>query len=154
MMLNQLNDTSLLEQSRRLKRRQSQFNLLIDELNKKEIPEELLNSFNEMIDDLNKQHSTAKLLSINIRRTQSKMLKTLEKELKLVPKHHYRNTWMAIGMSAFGLPMGVVFGSAMGNMAFIGIGLPIGMAIGIAYGDQLDKKAAKEGRQLDIQIEL
>lgn len=153
-MIQKLKETALKEESKKLKKRFDQFNLLIDEINKKEIPEELITSFNDMVQKLNQQQSSAKLLRINIRRTQTKLLKQVEKELKLVTKNHYRNTWMALGMSAFGIPMGVVFGSAMDNMALLGIGLPIGMIIGMAIGDQMDKKAAKEGRQLDIQIEL
>jgi hypothetical protein len=52
-------------------------------------------------------------------------------------------------MSAFGLPLGVAFGAALGNMAFLGIGLPIGMSIGIALGNGMDTKAKNEGRQLE-----
>lgn len=153
-MLQKLKDTALLEESDRLKKRFRQFNKLVDEINKVHIPEELGKTFNDMIHELDQHQSTARLLSINIRRTQTKILKVLEKELKIVTKHHYRNTWLAIGMSAFGLPLGVVFGSAIGNMAFLGIGLPIGMIIGMGIGTQMDKKAAEEKRQLDIQIEL
>lgn len=153
-MLQELKDTVLLEESDRLKKRFRQFNKLVDEINKVRIPEELEKIFNDMIRGLNQQQLTARLLSINIRRTQIKILKILEKELKIVTKHHYRNTWLAIGMSAFGLPLGVVFGSALGNMAFLGIGLPIGMVIGMAIGTQMDKKAVAENRQLNIQIEI
>jgi hypothetical protein len=88
-----------------------------------------------------------------IRRTQSRILILIEKELKLVTKNHYRNTWLAVGMSAFGLPIGVVFGAILENMAFIGIGLPLGMAIGIAVGTAMDKKASENGKQLDLEIE-
>lgn len=37
-------------------------------------------------------------------------------------------------------------------MGLIGIGLPIGMVIGMAVGSDLDKKAVKSGRQLDVEI--
>ena len=76
----------------------------------------------------------------------------VEKELKLVTKNHYRNTWLAIGMTAFGIPLGIAFGGSLGNMAFIGIGMPIGMAIGIAVGTEMDKKASENGKQLDLEI--
>ena len=55
---------------------------------------------------------------------------------------------MALGMSAFGIPMGVAFGAATDNMGLIGIGIPIGMSIGIAVGAQKDAQAAKNGLQL------
>ncbi len=32
------------------------------------------------------------------------------------------------------------------------LGIPIGMGIGIAMGSGMDKKAFKEGRQLDIEV--
>ena len=78
----------------------------------------------------------------------------MEKEHKMVTKNHYRNTWLAQGMAAFGIPLGVAFGTSLGNMAYLGIGLPIGMAIGSAVGKRMDKKALEEGRQLDLELKL
>lgn len=86
------------------------------------------------------------------RKTQSRSIKLIEKELKIVTKNNNRNTWLAIGMSAFGIPLGVAFGTSLGNMGFIGIGLPIGMAIGIVIGTGMDKRSFEEGRQLDLEI--
>ncbi len=151
-MLQKLQPTALTEESKKLKRRFEQFNRLIDEINQKEIPEGIEKQFSLLIEGLNTHRGTAKLLSINIRRAQIKILRLLEKALKIVPKSHYRNTWMAIGMSVFGVPLGVAFGASQGNMAFLGIGLPIGMVIGMAIGAGMDKKAEEEGRQLDLQI--
>jgi hypothetical protein len=153
-MVQKLQQSSLLEESKTLKKRYEQLNHLIDEINKKHIPESLEKQFSESIQSLNAHSGTAKLLSINMRRAQIKITRTLEKELKMVPKNHYRNIWMAIGMSAFGVSMGVGFGIALDNMAYIGIGIPIGMVIGMAIGSGMDKKAAEEGRQLNIIIEL
>jgi hypothetical protein len=39
-------------------------------------------------------------------------------------------------------------------MALLGIGIPIGLAIGIGVGTAMDQKAAQEGRQLDIEIQI
>jgi hypothetical protein len=86
-----------------------------------------------------------------LRRTKIKILRLVEKQLKLVSKNHYRNAWMAIGI-ALGVPFGVVFGNSFDNMAYIGIGIPIGMAIGIGIGTAMDAKAFKEGRQLDLEL--
>jgi len=58
---------------------------------------------------------------------------------------------LAIGMSAFGIPFGVVFGASLDNMGYLGIGLPIGMAVGMVIGAGMDKKAFEEGRQLDLE---
>jgi hypothetical protein len=59
---------------------------------------------------------------------------------------------MAIGMSAFGIPLGVAFGASLGNMGLLGIGIPIGMVFGMAIGSGMDKKAIQEGRQLDLEM--
>ncbi|WP_051416939.1 hypothetical protein [Sediminibacterium salmoneum] len=59
---------------------------------------------------------------------------------------------MVVGMSAFGLPIGVAFGMSIGNLGMLGIGLPIGMAIGIGVGSSLDNKAKLAGRQLAFEV--
>jgi hypothetical protein len=74
----------------------------------------------------------------------------LEKRENLVAPNHYQSRWMAMGMAIFGVPLGVAFGAALENTAFIGIGLPIGLSFGLAIGSGMDRKAAQEGRQLDI----
>ena len=55
-------------------------------------------------------------------------------------------------MAAFGIPLGVAFGTSAGNMGLLGVGLPIGMVIGMAVGSDMDKKAFKDGKQLDLEI--
>lgn len=73
-------------------------------------------------------------------------------ELKLVPKNYYRHLWIGVGMAAFGIPIGVTFGSVLGNMGLLGAGLPLGIAMGAGVGARMDKKAAEEGRQLDLEL--
>lgn len=87
-----------------------------------------------------------------LRKYLSRLTKFLVKEFKIVTSGYYQTQWMAIGMSAFGIPFGAAFGAAMGNMAFLGIGIPIGMTMGIAIGSGMDKKAAQEGRMIDINV--
>ena len=84
-----------------------------------------------------------------IKSAQAGIIKLLDQELNLVPQNHYQLKWLVLGMATFGVPLGVVFGIALGNLAFLGIGLPIGMAIGIAIGTSKDKQAQDEGMQLD-----
>ena len=130
----------------------NQFEDLINELKKKKLPENLILSINSKIEEINSIDDSKKSLKNKIKKNQSKIIQQVEKESRIVPKNHYRNTWLAIGMAAFGVPMGVAFGTSMGNMGFIGIGLPIGMAIGIAIGTSKDKKALEEGKQLDFEV--
>ena len=141
------------EQDKKLKKSYAIFENLIGELKKKQIPAEILDSINQDIEEINSFSGSPKELRKRIIKSQSNILKLIDKELKLVPKNFYRNRWLAIGMSAFGIPLGVAFGASLNNMAFLGIGIPIGMAIGIAVGAGMDKKALEEGRQLNLEIE-
>ena len=141
-----------MEQDEKLKKSYAIFENLVDELKKKKIPEEILNPINQDIEEINSFSGSNKDLRKRIFKSQSNILKLIEKELKLVPKNFYRNRWLAIGMSAFGIPLGVAFGASLDNMAFLGIGIPIGMAIGMAVGAQIDQKAFEEGRQLNLEI--
>ena len=112
-----------------------------------------------VVDKLNQDISAINSISSNdqdftkfIKRRQSAIVKLLEKEMKIVPKNYYRNLWLAVGMAAFGMPIGVAFGTSIGNLGLIGVGIPVGMAIGIAIGTTLDKKAFAENRQLNLEI--
>ncbi len=123
---------------------------LIDALGKKEIPEELLTVINDDIKLVNSFPGTDKELTKTLRKTHSKILKFVEKELKLVAKNHYRTLWLAIGISVFGISMGTVFSAVLGNTGYIGMGIPIGMVIGLVIGANKDKYAEKERKQLDL----
>lgn len=122
--------------------------IIDNQMHKRKINELL----NKEIEIINGVTDSEKKLRKQIRNSQTKILRLLEKQLKLVSVNYYRNTWLVVGMAAFGIPLGAAYGSITGNMAFIGIGLPIGMALGIAVGTGMDKKAMKEGRQLDIKV--
>ncbi len=140
------------EEEKKLTARFTVFEKLVNELQKRELPSEIVVSINRGIQEINSFVGSNKEVMKHVRKKQTEVLKLLEKELKLVTQNHYRNLWLALGMSAFGIPFGVVFGISLGNMAFIGIGIPIGMAIGIAVGTSMDKKAFEEKRQLDLEI--
>ena len=140
-----------IEQEKKLNNRYIYFEKLIDELKKKDLPLEIVKSVNKNIEEVNSISGSNKELRQQIRKSQSNIFKLIEKELKIIPKNLYRNRWMAIGMTAFGVPLGVVFGSSLGNNGLLGIGIPIGMVIGMAIGAGMDKKAFEEGRQLDLE---
>ncbi|MBS3737586.1 hypothetical protein [Mesohalobacter halotolerans] len=128
------------------------FEKLLDSLSQKELPKSVLDDINQQVDSLNLSQVDTKTYHKDLRKSYNDILKLLKKELKIVPKHYYRNMWLAVGMSSFGLPIGVGFGLAFDNMAFLAIGLPIGMSIGMAFGSGMDNKAKEEGKQLDIEI--
>jgi hypothetical protein len=129
-----------------------QFSQLIAQLNLHQLTPKATNEINEGVARINNTISSGNALHRLIKQTQTAILKTAEKENKIVPKKHYARLGMLLGTSAIGLPIGVAFGTAIGNMGLLGLGLPIGMAIGAAIGNGLDKKAMNEGRQLDLEI--
>jgi len=130
----------------------SQFRQLLAELENREIPDEIVTSINNDIDEINSITVIGNELQKEIERRLQRIIKLLEKNLKLVPKNYYRNLWMILGIAVFGIPIGVIFGASLDNMAYLAIGLPIGLVIGIGLGAVMDQKALKEGRQLDIEI--
>ena len=123
---------------------------LIRLLRKKNIPPFIVQWINSEIDRINSQEGSNFVINRKMKNSLRRIFELLEKKLKIVPRNYYRKLWTALGMATFGLPLGVVFGLSMGNMAFIGVGLPIGLATGIALGNHLDNVAAEKGNQLDI----
>ncbi len=152
MEINELKKRPDTEHNKTLNNAFNQFDKLLSELKKKEIPDEIIIHINNGIDQINSISNTEKGLRRQIKKTQSYILKLMEKNLKIVTKNHYRNTWLALGMTAFGLPLGAAFSISIGNMALLGIGLPIGMVIGMAMGAGMDKKAYENGKQLNVEI--
>ncbi len=124
---------------------------LISELNKRELPGEIVRFINDNVQLINHAIEHKFELKKQIKTSKNAILKLLEKQLKIVTKNHYRNQWMALGMTVFGVPIGIAYSNMIGNMAFLGIGIGIGLSIGLALGSSMDKKAAVEGRQLDIE---
>lgn len=125
---------------------------ILIELNKKEMPAHVINSLNSDIEELNTAALSEKEMMKLAKDKQAKILKLVEQEMKYVPKNHFRNIWLALGIAAFGLPLGLAFGLSIGNMAMLGVGLPIGLVMGLVVGTKLDKKAEEEGRQLDVEL--
>jgi hypothetical protein len=117
-----------------------------------DLPEEIIGYINTQIEEINSSDQSIKKFGKLLKNKTSSIVKIIESKLKIVPKNYYQTFYMAIGMAAFGIPLGVAFGLAMGNMAFLGIGIPIGLALGIGIGTAMDQKALKEGRQLKTTI--
>lgn len=136
----------------KLEKRYRRFQELIKEIQQRDLPEGTATGVNNKIEALNLVRDMDHNLSVKLRKTQSSIVNILLKEVKIVPKNYYRNLWLSLGMAVFGVPMGVAFGAALDNMAFLGIGIPIGMAIGIAVGTALDEQAKKEERQLKLDL--
>lgn len=139
------------EENPKLAKAAHNLSTLLVAIEQRKIPESIEFQINEIMAGVNDFPGPDQELLKQIKSAQAGILKIMENELKTVAKNHYQLQWLALGMATFGIPLGVVFGAALGNMAFIGIGLPIGMAIGIAVGTSKDEQAQRDGRQLDWQ---
>lgn len=126
--------------------------LLLSDLESRELSPSLVTEIEDLVNQLNASFESEKAQISAARKGFQALLKSLEKELNLVAKNHYRLRWLALGMSLFGIPIGVALSTSLSNMSFIGIGLPIGLAVGISIGTSLDKQAQKENRQLNIEL--
>ena len=137
----------------RLNQLYSQFDILLSELRKKEVPNSIIQTINNEVEEINTSDSlTTNDLRKVIKKKQTAILRLIEKDLKLVPKNYYRTLWLALGMTVFGIPLGVLAGVLLGQPGLFAIGLPIGVAIGVTVGTLMDKTAAKENRQLNLEI--
>jgi hypothetical protein len=116
---------------------------LINELNKREIPEDIQNTINTDIATINSFSETDKKLVKLLRKVHSRTLRLIEKELNLVAENHYRDLYMAIGVA-----LGVAFSASFDNN---GLGLILGLVIGITAGIHFDKKAEQNGNQLNLE---
>ncbi|PQB06901.1 hypothetical protein BST83_06855 [Polaribacter filamentus] len=152
MKIKYLNKRPDLAQKSRLNKKYLQFQELISELRDMVLNIEIKHSLNNAIDTMNSLSDFDKKLGKQLKSEQSKILKLLKNELKLVTKNYYRNKWLAFGIGALGVPIGIAIGVIMGNMAFIGIGLPIGFGFGLAVGTGLDLKVKEKGKQLKFEI--
>jgi len=145
--LKNLPDTS----DEKLKLAYNQFELLLAELRTKQLPDTIVEIINQDVSDINGL-TTPDEIKIALKQKQKSILKMLEKQLKMMPKNYYRKLWFILGMTAFGLPLGVAIGTMLHNIGLLGTGFPFGMLIGFAVGAGMDKKAYKEGRQLNFEV--
>jgi hypothetical protein len=129
-----------------------QLGVLLLELQKKDLPGDVVSAINKSVEQINESVLAGNQLRKLVKQKQTTILKLVEKACKIVPKNYYRNMWMLLGFSTFGLPIGVIFGLSMGNIGLLATGLPIGMAIGATVGASMDKKTLNEGRQLQVEI--
>ncbi|WP_320018676.1 hypothetical protein [Labilibaculum manganireducens] len=131
------------EQNIKLTKAYHKLQVLIDELNKREIPENIQNAVNTDIAAINSFSETDQKLVRLLRKVHYKTLRLIEKELNLVTKNHYKSLYMAIGVA-----LGVAFSASFDNN---GMGMILGLAIGILVGIYFDKKAEQNGNQLNLE---
>ena len=87
---------------------------LITALGKKEVPEAIVDEINIKIANLNAASRDEKEYARELDRAYQSTLKLVQEKLNWVPRDFYRDQWMALGLSVFGLPLGVVTGTCVG----------------------------------------
>lgn len=152
MQIKELIDKPNFIEQKKLFQHYSQLEKLLNELKKKDLSKDVIKAVNDEVEHVNASSGSELELRKVIKKRTSRLFKIIEQKDKIVSKNHYRNIWLGVGMAIFGLPIGVIFGVLYDNMALLAIGLPVGMVIGIAVGTQMDKKAFKAGRQIDLEI--
>lgn len=152
MTLIELSENEHAKSSAKTSRYMSNLATMLDVLRKRDLPEELIKAINDEVAVINTTNKTDYALHKLVKSKYQHLVKLLEKEVKLVPIHYYRNLWMVVGMSAFGLPFGLAISMAIGNFGILGVGIPIGMVIGMGVGKKMDNKAKDEGRQFDFEM--
>ncbi len=153
-MITPLKERRDLGDEKKLVRAYQKLQKLIEELNKKEINSERSSSLSQEIEKVNMHRGADRELLKKVKRAYAKILNFARKELRLVPKNYYTGLWTSLGLSIWGLPIGMAISATLDNYGFIGLGLPFGLLIGMLVGQQADQKVKKEGRQLNIASEF
>lgn len=151
MKLKELHQLTNARTSKKLLRNYNTIQALIADLRKRELDSEIINTINQEIEIINSYSESNKNLLKQLRNSKAKILELLEKKLKLVPKYHYQNKWMA-----FGILTGILFSIIFTQLGYsntwnsIGMCIPIGLLFGMLAGKNRDEKANREGFQLNI----
>ena len=150
--------TENLSNGTKLNKSITQLRALLRAIKEKELPTEIAGIINQDVEELNATSLKRDDLRKHINLKVKKILSMLKKELKVVPKKHYQHRWQGFGIY-FGLEMGLLgliiwlisdFSLSVVSI-FLGTGLCIGQAVGLVAGTRKDKKALKEGRQLNFE---
>ncbi len=109
-----------ISEDQKLSKVYAEFGLLVKAIRKKQLTPTLISALNGNIERVNASTVGGKELMKLVSTSQKAMIKQMEKEMKIVPRNHFSKLWMVVGMSAFGLPFGVVFGLGLKNMGLLG----------------------------------
>lgn len=129
-----------------------QFGELLIAIREKMLPDDTILLIDQEVVQLNSIDDDQPHLIKALKIGQQRILRLLADKHKIFPMQHFRNQWMILGMSSFGIPLGVAVGLMIKNLSLLGAGIPIGMVIGMSVGKKLDQKTLYEGRQLNIEL--
>ena len=123
---------------------------LIDALNERDLPNDFLESAADILTPEPVSATNSPDLDKAIKAKRVQLLRLAQVKMNLSAPGHFRSQWTALGMTVFGVPIGLALSTATGNFGLLAVGLPIGLSMGIAIGSSMDTKAKQENRQLAI----
>lgn len=124
---------------------------LIEALNKKEVPKNVLEEINNKVKEINAFTGSHKRLTKLIKKSDKDIETLVGTEFGWVKKSYYQGLWTVYGMLA-----GVVFSTIFTQLGFdetwnsYGLAIPMGLIFGMLAGKNKDTRAAEDGLQLDI----
>ncbi|SDS46735.1 hypothetical protein SAMN04487764_2285 [Gillisia sp. Hel1_33_143] len=125
----------------------SNLKMLIAEIKSKNIPEEVCYKINYQIDKVN---SCAIDNSIKIQNlldmTYHSILHIIKTDLGIIPKNYYRDLYTTLGMTIFGLPLGLLLTATLDNSINLVFGVVFGLIFGVILGTRKDKIAQQENK--------
>ncbi len=101
-----------------------------------------MNEFSSVIGEM--KNDSSGIINKSYMILRKKVLAHLEKNHQLITQGYYTSIYMAYGVS-FGLTFGASFALLLGELSYMGLGLPIGIGIGVSIGAKLDAKAKNGG---------
>ena len=158
MEITELQLTENLSNGTKLNKSITQLRALLRAIKEKELPTETVGIINQDVEELNATSLKRDDLRKHINQSVKKILSMLKKELKVVSKNHYQHRWQGFGLY-FALEMGLIgfIIWLLTDVPFaivvilLGAGNVTGMAAGLLIGKYKDKKAQREGRQLNFE---
>jgi hypothetical protein len=129
-----------------------QYNKLLKQLQGRPLQPETEQFITHQIATIKTFNLQLKPSSRKIDQSKRQLLSYLQKNEGIYAKNHFMTLYMAVGMTAIGLPAGIIFSFIVDNTAFIGVGLPVGLSIGLAVGRQKDLQIKAKGKQINYSV--
>ena len=128
------------------------FDQLLQEVHRMELPPEVIVELNTELEKLELLSAFDKKFFKQLKKSKAVLLTILYQEVRVVSKNHYRDLWIALGLFAIGIPLGIFLMFFLNGSSAIAIGIALGSAMGIVIGNNLDRQAEAEGRQMTIRL--
>lgn len=128
------------------------YNKLLKQLQDKTLKPQTTQFITHQITTIESLNLQQKASSRKINQSKRQLLSYLQKNEGIYAKNHFMTLYMAVGMTAMGLPAGIIFSFLIDNFAFIGLGLPIGLSLGLALGQKKDLQIKAKGKQINYSV--